>query len=149
MEPELELELSAEEDKTQERIKNLSSKVKDIATERDTEKSGREAAEKERDFYQGFTDMVPKYSAASEHKDAIKEKVMAGYTIEDATVAVLNAQGKLQPQAPAPVVQAPAAGGSAMNPPMEKMTKSVSEMNLAEMRAELLKAQDRGELGLN
>lgn len=158
MAEELELELEGEDNinKTQERIKNLSSKVRDTATERDTERAGREAAEakaaaasKETDFYKGFAGLTTKFPQAAEFTDQIKEKVMAGYSPEDATVAVLNSEGKLTPTPPAPPAPpAPAAGGSASYSPPAGGDKPVSEMSRDEKRNALIEAEKRGDISL-
>lgn len=146
MADELELELENENiNRTEERIKNLSSKVKDVATERDEAKrladeatAKAQAAERERDFYAGLSDVLPKYPAAAEFKDAIKEKVMQGYTIDDAAVSVLNREGKLVPIVDAaPAAAEPAAGGSAPTAMSGPTEKSFSEMTLAEKREAL------------
>lgn len=158
MEEELELDLNEGQhiNKTEERIKNLSSKVKDTSRERDeanakaqSEAEARVAVEKERDFYASFSDQTSKYPGASEHKDAIKEKVMAGYSVEDATVAVLAKEGKYTPQveqAPAP---ANAAGGSASFQLPSGSSKTLGEMSRDEKRAELEAAIGRGDIYLS
>lgn len=153
---ELDLDLNDEPvvNKTEERIKNLSSKAKTFATERDEAKAAAEAAqaraeaaEKERDFFANFSKESVKYPAASEHMDAIKEKVMAGYSVEDATVSVLNAEGKLTPQAQeVPADTGTALGGSATTPPLSGESKPVGEMTQEERRAALIEADRRGEL---
>ncbi len=121
----------------QERITELSDKVKTTATERDTEKAARETAEKERDFYAGFSDVVATNPAAASHKDDILAKVKSGYTVEDATYAVLGKAGKLGTQKPiAP--QSPA-GGSAVVTPPQGGSKTPNEMTQAERRAALEK----------
>lgn len=141
--------------RTEERIKNLSSKVRETSQERDeakkaveTAESARISAEKERDFYASFSDATGKYPGASEYKDAIKEKVLAGYSVEDATMSVLNQEGKLAPQietAPAP---APAAGGSASINLPTGGEKSIAEMDRNEKRAALEEAVNRGDIYL-
>ena|SRR3990167_3258408 len=139
----------------EERIKSLSSKVKTASEERDAAKTAQEAAEvakqsaeKERDFYASFADSVTKYPAASEFRDKIKDKVLAGYSPEDATVSVLNAEGKLTPTVePAPVA-APAAGGSAVNQLPDFSNKTAAEMTQVERRAALVEAEKRGDIGL-
>lgn len=152
---ELELDLGSEINKTEQRITDLSSKVKTIAGERDTAnakvaeaEAARLTVEKERDFYSGFSDTVSKYPNASEHKDAIKEKVLAGYSVEDATVSVLNKEGKLTPRVEV-VPQVPAGGGSAINQPTNGAQKQVSEMTQAERRAALVEAEKRGDISLS
>lgn len=142
----LELDLQDENinNKTEERIKNLSSKVREKAQEAETLAKAKEeaesaklAAEQERDFFKDFSSLTAKYSAAPEFQDKILEKVRAGYSTEDATVSVLNAEGKLLPQEPEPVAPpAPAAGGSAATT-LTQSSKAVSEMSTEEKRAAL------------
>ena len=127
------------ENKVEERIRDLSGKVKTTAEERDKMKAEKEAetqarttAEKERDFYKDFSKLSSKFPNAGEHQDKILEKVKVGYTVEDATVAVLNSAGKLLPQK-----EETNAGGSATTPP-PKGNKSVEEMTQAEKK-EILK----------
>lgn len=150
-----ELDLTPDINRTEERIKDLSSKVKSTSEERDaanakaeSEAAARLVAEKERDFFSSFTDSIAKYPTAPQYRDKIKEKVMAGYSVEDATVAVLNAEGKLVPQvAPAPA-PAPAAGGSAVNQLPQTGSKSVSEMSRDEKRQNLMEAEKRGDIAV-
>ena len=124
--------------KVEERIRDLSGKVKDIAAERDAEtKAKAEAtdratkAEKERDFFKGFAATTSKYPAASEYQDKIREKVMGGYDIEDATVSILAREGKLtSPRAE----QKSPVGGSAVTNPVGGGDKQISEMSHEEKR---------------
>lgn len=132
--------------KAEERIKSLNSKVIATSTERDEALAKAATLEKENAFLASFSDMAVKYPTASEFRDQIKEKVMSGYTAEDATVSVLNSQGKLIPQPPAP--PAPAAGGSASNILPGTGTKSVKEMSQAERREAIIEAEKRGDIGL-
>lgn len=153
---ELDLDLTEEPNinRAEQRIKDLSSKARTFASERDeanakaqAEAEARQAAEKERDFYEKFSDTATKFPGASEHKDAIKEKVLAGYSVEDATVSVLNAEGKL-PASPASAPEPPpsAIGGSATTPPIQGPSTSVDTMSRDEKRAKLIEADGRGEL---
>lgn len=154
MAEDLELDLTEEPNitnPTEERIKKLSSKVRDTAAERDEAKAAAQAAEqarialeKERDFLNSFSDHVVKYPAAAEHKDAIKEKVLAGYSPEDAVVAVLAANNQFAP-AQAPVEMAPIAGGSATIQ-LTGDSRPNNQMTQEERRAKLLEADGRGEL---
>lgn len=129
------------------RIRDLSEKVKLTSQERDDlVKAKAEAdtkvtmAEKERDFFKDVSTLASKYPSASEYQDKIKEKVMIGYTVEDATVSVLNAEGKLTPaQAPK---ESPA-GGSATNAMKSDGDKTIAEMTKAEKRAILEKELGR------
>lgn len=124
------------ENRAEERITELSDKVKTTAGERDTEKVAREAAERERDFYKGFSETVATNPGAKDHQDEIKEKVLKGYSVQDATFAVLGAAGKLGNQASAPQV----AGGSAATTTITlNSQKSPTEMSQAERREQLAK----------
>lgn len=160
MADELELELEGEENinKTQERITKLSSKVRETATERDEAKAAaekseaeRQSAVKERDFYQGFSAMTSKYAAAAEHTEDIKAKVVAGYSVEDATVAVLAANGKFGGTA-APIVPPaspmPAAGGSASIAIPDGGSKPIGQWTQEERRAKLVELQNAGDISL-
>jgi len=154
MAEELELESNESPNPAEKRIKNLIAKIDEKSQETAEERRLREEAEaraasieKERDFYASFSDMSAKYSAASEHKEDIKAKVLAGYSVEDATVAVLNAQGKLVPPPPPP--PGPAAGGSAPNILAEAVNKTLSEMSREEKLALLQEAERRGDIYLS
>lgn len=155
-ENELDLELEGNDEekltRAQTRNKNLSEKVKLTATERDEATKKAEEAEakaqaalKDVDFFKNFNSLSAKYEGANEYQDKIREKVMAGYEIEDATVAVLNKEGKfIAPPPPASPRENPA-GGSANN------TTSGGEKNLADMTkdekfAKLQEAGMEGEL---
>lgn len=137
-------------DRADQRNKTLSKKVIDTAKERDEAmadaekaKNERSAALKEVEFYKDFSTQTSKYSAASEYQDVIKEKVMSGYTVEDATVAVLAKEGKLvNSPVEAPKGDSPA-GGSATNAIKADGEKTIAEMNQAERRAILEKNLDR------
>ena len=139
--------------KVEKRIKELSKKVKLTSQERDElvkAKQGleaeRDAAKKEVEFYSSFSDATDKYPAAKEFKDKIKEKVLVGYSVEDATVAVLAKEGKLttpslQPENPA--------GGSATTAPATNAAKPLNEMTREEKREEVIKATERGDISLS
>lgn len=136
------------------RIKSLSEKVRQTSEERDELVKAKEQAEqeksgaiKERDFYASFADSTAKYPEANAFKDSIKEKVMSGYTVEDATVAVLAKEGKLQNYTP-PVANETVAGGSAVNQPLQGGTKPMGEMTRDEKRAALLEAVERGDISV-
>lgn len=155
---ELELDLSLDDEtenitnRANERITNLSSKVRDTAKERDdatakaeAEAQARQEAEKERDFFKDFSGISAKYEGAPEYQEQIWEKVKSGYSVEDATVSVLNAEGKFTPAAT--VIEAsPAAGGSAVTPPLSGAEKALDEMTRDEKRAQLQEAERTGEL---
>ena len=139
--------------KVEKRIKQLSNKVKLTSNERDEYaklnknlETERDTAKKEVEFYSSLSETTDKYPAAKEYKDKIKEKVLAGYTVEDATVAVLAKEGKLS--AGQPVVDNPA-GGSATNLPISGEPKPLNDMSREEKRGEVLKAMDRGDISLS
>ena len=144
-----------EPSESERRIKQLSDKVRLTAEERDEKdrllkEKGVENIElqRERDFYAGFTDVVAQNPAAKDHKDDILAKVKGGYTVEDATFAVLGKAGKLNTPAPEP--ESPAGGSSApVTPPQGGTGKSVQEMTQQERRTALLEAQSRGDIALN
>ena len=138
--------------KVEERITSLSNKVKTTAEERDVATKAKAEAEakaiemeKERDFYASFSDSATKYPGAIEYKDQIKEKVLAGYSVEDATVSVLNREGKFQPQ-PVNIERDIVAGGSSVNKITQQSSKSLNEMTRDEKRQALIEADNRGEL---
>lgn len=142
------------ENKVEKRIKDLSEKVRMTAEERDAEKrkleeftSKNTELQRERDFYASFTDVVSTNPAAKDHKDEILAKVRGGYSVEDATFAVLGKAGKLsQPQ---PVVESPVGGSAAITQPTTGVQKTLSEMSRDEKRAKLLEAEKRGEITLS
>lgn len=130
--------------KQDQRLKNLSEKVKLTAEERDEkerllqEEAGkREQAEKDVEFYKNFNTLADKFPGASEYQDQIREKVLAGYDAEDAAVSILNKEGKLPGMTQAPISDSPA-GGSATTT-LSTGEKNVSEMTQDERRAELSK----------
>jgi hypothetical protein len=148
---------SEQVNKIEKRISELNKKVILTAKERDDLAKAKEelqlekdTAIKERDFYAGFADSIAKYPGANEYKEAIKEKVLAGYDPEDATIAVLAKEGKYAPQvqeAQAEVQESPV-GGSAVNQMNLKGEKAPQEMNREELRAALVEAEKRGELSI-
>ena len=141
-----------QESKVEKRIRQLSNKVKLTSKERDELANGkknleteRDTAKKEVEFYSAFSDTTDKYPNAKEFKDKIKEKVLAGYSVEDAAVAVLAKEGKLT--MPQPTPDNPA-GGSATNLPNTGEPKPLKDMSLEEKRAEVIKAVDKGDISL-
>ncbi len=135
--------------KVERRIKDLSEKVKLTSEERDELASAKAKAEaerdslsKERDFFKDFSTSASKYPGATEYQDKILEKVKLGYTVEDATVSVLNAEGKFSPTAAESSRESPA-GGSATNSMKGDGDKTLAEMTQAEKRAVLEKELSR------
>lgn len=128
------------------RITDLSSKVRTASEERDAAISKVAAAERKAEFSDGFVDMVLANPAAKDYKADIQAKFDAGYTLQDATFAVLGAAGKLgTPQ----VERRPAQGGSAPNNITPQSNKSVEQMSREERRQALVNAEKAGDLFLN
>ena len=122
------------ENRSEERIKQLSDKVELTAKERDELKSLNETTTRERDFYKEYADIVSTQPAAKDHQEEIKEKVLKGYSVQDATFAVLGAAGKLGGEVAQPKQ---IAGGSAATAMPQGGEKSPAEMTQAERREQL------------
>ena len=142
------------ENKIEKRIKDLSEKVKLTADERDAEKRRTEEEttksnnlQKEVEFLNSFGDQLTKYPDASSYRDKIKEKVLKGYSVEDATVSTLASEGKLTPKAIQ--VENVAGGDAAVNQPITGGTKKLNEMSREEKRNALLEAEKRGEISMS
>ena len=161
MADELELDLDQNLDpdqgqvKQDKRIKDLSEKVKLTSQERDELAKAKEEetrlrteAEKERDFFKNFNPLVAKYPGASDFQDKIKEKVMVGYDVEDATVAILAKEGKLVIPTPTEPPKENPAGGSAVNTLSPQGNKPLNEMTREERKSALEEAIAKGEIGL-
>lgn len=102
--------------------------------------------EKETAFLNSFSDVSTKFPTASEFKEKIKEKVMtSGYSVDDATVAVLHAEGRLSSS---PTQQANVAGGSAPIQITNQANKPVNEMTQTEKWSALKQAEKEGLIGL-
>lgn len=132
-------------DKGKNRFQELSNKVAITSKERDEALEKANNAQKEVEFYSSFSDTTDKYPAAKEFKDQIKEKVLQGYSMEDAAVSILAKEGKFTPAAP--VVENPA-GGSATNTPTSGEAKSLDEMSLEEKRAAVEQAIEKGDISV-
>jgi len=120
------------------RIKELSEKVELTSKDRDEkdalikERDDKIAyLEKEKEFSDSFSDVLEKYPNAKTFKDAIKERVDKGYSVEDATFAVLGKEGKLGVREMD--VDTPA-GGSADTSISTDTEKPVSDMTQDERR---------------
>lgn len=168
MENEQELELELDLDKIEtdtekklqvkDRFSKLTEKSYETAKERDdalakvkTEEEARAKAEKERDFFKNFNQVSTKYPGATDFQDKILEKVNSGYELEDATVAILNREGKLnaQPAYEAPVRRENPAGGSAATTITDSSPRGANEMTREEMRKELIQRELSGDLKIN
>jgi hypothetical protein len=157
----LDLDLVDDQDrvnKSEKRIKDLSEKVKTTAEERDAERKAkadeeakRIAAEKDRDFFKDFSTSTAKYPGAAEYQDQIREKVLAGYDVEDATISILAREGRYTPQAPTPVAPPKdfPAGGSAVNTIRTGGEKSLGEMTRDEKLQALREAESKGDLSIS
>lgn len=153
----LDLDTTLEEEnknKVEKRIKDLSEKVRLTSTERDDLLKAKEeseakakAAQLDADFYKNFSTVSSKYAGSADYQEQIREKVNAGYDLEDATVAVLNKEGKFTPPAAPQAPRESPAGGSAINT-FKSGDKTVSEMTQAERRSALMEAEKRGDLGV-
>lgn len=135
-EPIIEPVSTPEPTRAEERITQLSDKVALTSKERDEFKVLNETTTRERDFYKGYADIITTQPNAKDHQEEIKDKVLKGYSVQDATFAVLGAAGKLGgTPAPAPQV----AGGSAATAMPQGGQKEVKEMTQAERREQLSK----------
>jgi hypothetical protein len=137
----------------EERFINLNKRAKEAEEKAQTfEKAKAESdakiaqMEKETSFLNSFSDVTAKFPMASEYKDKIKEKVMSGYSVDDATVSILVSEGKYTPPK-APIENV--GGGSAPNQIVSQGTKSVAEMSREERWEALKDAERKGYLGLS
>lgn len=136
----------SEKKRNEERYKQLSEKVRIEGEARGKAEETVLEVTKERDFYAGFSEIVSTNPAAKDHKDEILAKVKGGYTVEDATYAVLGKAGKLgQPKAPE--AQMPA-GGSAVITPPQGGEKAIKDMSREERKAAILEAERNGDISL-
>lgn len=134
-----------ETSESEKRIKQLSEKVRLTSEERDEknrllEESNKkiETLERENSFNSGFVDVLSNHSAAKDHKDDIKAKVLSGMSVEDATFAVLGKAGKLGSSTTQNTINT-VAGGSSPTTQTQTADKSVKEMTQDERRAQLSK----------
>lgn len=158
MADEFDLEESSEEHVIDKRIKNLSDKVKLTSDERDEKDrllqeklTENEGLVKERDFLNSFGDTLAKHPEAASFKDKIKERVMKGYSVEDATAAVLVAEGKYNPPkieiAPKEAPLESIIGGS--SPTIHSTgEKTLQQLTRDEKRAKLMEAEQRGDISV-
>src|SRR3990167_3350457 len=156
MENELDLDLDnieAQEEKkllVKDRFAKLSSEFYQTKKEKDevevklkTEAEAKLQAEKERDFYKSFSQISSKHPEATNYQDQILERVNKGMDTEEATVAVLYKEGKLNiPETKVDVGNI--AGGSAPNTP--GVEKEYHDMSLEEKRDVMLDLEKTGEL---
>lgn len=147
------------ENRVEKRIKDLSEKVKLAAEERDDQKrllqeklSENENLVKERDFLNAFGDTLAKYPEAAGLKDKIKERVLKGYSVEDATAATLVAEGKYNPPkievAPKEAPLESIVGGSSPTMHQAGGEKTLQQLSREEKRAKLVEAEQRGDISV-
>ena len=154
MDDELNLDLDTEEEeklKAKNRYEKLSEKVRLTAKEKEeaearavTEADKAKAMEKERDFFKDFSAQSSKYPNANEYQDKIWEKVKQGYDVEDATVAILNKEGKLNP----PVVEKESAAGGSADTSLKNDDKTPDKMTQEERFTALKELEAKGEFNL-
>lgn len=158
MEDELEFEEIEEPkiNRPDQRVKKLLSEREEaIQGKADSDKAKEEAeakaieSQKEAEFYKDFSAQTAKYPNAPEFQDAIKEKVMAGYSVDDATVAVLAREGKFNPAPEGAVEVESPAGGSAPTAMSAAVDKPLSEMTRDEKRAQLVELEAKGDISLS
>lgn len=151
----LDLEEGQQITKTEQRIKSLATKVADEARQKEEAQSkleeaqnARLVAEKKLEFVTAFSEVSGKYQGANDFRTEIEDKVSKGYSVEDATVSVLNANGKLIPTAEQGITVAPitAGGGSAATALPNTAERPASELTREEMREELMKPERAAEL---
>lgn len=151
------IEQSAENKlKVKNRFQTLSEKVKIEAQEREkaeaqlkAESEARSTAERERDFFKDFSTKASKYPGASEHQDAIWERVQKGYDTEDAMLAVLAKEGKLNTMQPnQQTQQVSAEGGSAATNVNTTRSTDLGAMSLQEKEAALMQLEKEGGIQL-
>lgn len=156
-----ELDLDSNEGDTEEiisrkdsRIKSLLEKNKLTSEERDEkDRLLKEKEEllantsKENEFLKGFTKVSTKYQGANDYQDKIWEKVKSGYDVEDATVSVLNKEGKFIPPEQIQERESPA-GGSASTGITDKADKPINQRSKEELRAALIEQEQKGEFKL-
>jgi hypothetical protein len=141
------------EDPSSKRFKELSAKASEALSQRDlaaNEKKAAEdraaAAEKDRDFFMSFSDMVSKYPNAKDHREDIRTKYLSGYDIEDATISTLAKNGKLSTD---DETRHNVAGGSAATTMTDSSDgKSTKNLSTQEKWSALREAEQRGEIGM-
>jgi len=128
----------------QKRNKDLAEKLRQKGEEGEAVAKAKEESDaklasalKDAEFYKNFSTVSSKYTGASDFQEQIREKVNAGYDLEDATVSVLNREGKFSPSVTAPIKAGSPAGGSATTTMKGGGDKELSEMTKEEKREAL------------
>lgn len=137
--------------KVKNRFQVLSDKVKSEAQAREQaeakfkeQSDALSKAEKETQFLKTFNQLSSKHPEASNYQDQILERVNKGYDPEEAVLAVLAKEGKLNVAQPAQR-QVQAEGGSAINNVAEG-DKSFKDMSETDKLSVLEEAERSGEL---
>ena len=141
----------AQPSEAEKRIKQLSDKVglsvKELEEKnKPIEESNAKIAnlERENSFNEGFADTVSTTPQAKGFKEDIKAKVLSGYSLEDATYAVLGKAGKLN-QSSSENRESPA-GGSAATTVTQPANKSAKEMTPEERSTAVREAVAKGDI---
>lgn len=121
----------------QERITDLSDKLRIASEGKESADAKANEAERRAAFAEGFVDVITAQPAAKDHKDEIRDKVLKGYSVQDATFAILGPLGKINGNAP--VFTPQVAGGSADTTITQNTQKEVKDMTQPERRAQLEK----------
>jgi hypothetical protein len=136
--------------KVKNRFQQLSDKVKSEAQEKEKAQAEAKAnaeritaLEKEAESLKTFSQLSSKYPEASNYQEQILERVNRGYDPEEATLAVLAKEGKLEQQAP--LKPEGAEGGSAMTQ-IPEGDKTPGDMSASEKLEALQKLEKSGEL---
>lgn len=125
--------------------KEAEAKAETLAKEKSEVEAKLAQMEKDTSFLNSFSDVTAKFPSASEYKDKIREKVMTGYSVDDATISILHAEGKLNAT---PVQQGNVAGGSATNQITQSGSKTIKEMSSSERWDALKEAEKKGDIGM-
>ena len=91
---------------------------------------------------------MAKYPDAVSHKEAIKDKVLKGYSMNDAIISTLASEGKYNPPVKLETPPENPAGGSAATRPLTGGEKPISELTREEKRAKFLEAEQRGDISI-
>lgn len=139
--------------KVKNRFEQLSEKVILTSKERDEKAQLAEKLQaenssiaKERDFYKSFSQISSKHPEATNYQDQILERVNKGYDPEEAALAVLAKEGKLNTptQAVQQTIQSQVEGGSA--PTIQGGAKSFKDMTADEKFSALAELDKSGDL---
>ncbi len=118
-------------------------KAQEAETKANAEAERASKAERDLQFYKSFSQISSKHPEATNYQDQILERVNKGMDTEEATVAVLYKEGKLNYAAPQQDL-GQITGGSAPNTP--GIEKDFHDMNLEEKRVVMNELEKTGEL---